>query len=109
MSMVLGLFLEHSCPKPQEGLFSEGLSLALISDFFVFLALALEPCILDTNSAPEEAGIHIGPTKRSRTDPDPTRRDPGPSRILSLLNFEIHIPGSASMHLHFVHFDEYFD
>ena len=33
-----GLGLEHSCPWLQEGLSSEGLSLA--SDFFVFLALA---------------------------------------------------------------------
>ena len=38
VSLVLGLGLEHSCPWPREGLFSERLSLAL--DFFVSLALA---------------------------------------------------------------------
>ena len=42
MSLVLGLGLglKHSCPWPREGLSSERLSLALASDFFVFLALA---------------------------------------------------------------------
>ena len=41
VSLFLGLGLEHSCRWPQEGLSSEGLSLALTSDFFfVFLALA---------------------------------------------------------------------
>ena len=37
MSVVLGLGLEHSCPWPREGLFSETLSLALAfaSDFFL--------------------------------------------------------------------------
>ena len=40
VSLVLSLGLEHSCPWPREGLSSEGLSLALASDFFVFLALA---------------------------------------------------------------------
>ena len=34
VSLVLGLGLEHSCPWPQEGLSSEGLSLA--SDFFLY-------------------------------------------------------------------------
>ena len=37
MSLVLGL--EHSCPWPREGLSSEGLSLALASDFFCVLGL----------------------------------------------------------------------
>ena len=41
---VLGL--EHSCPWPQEGLSSEGLSLA--SDFFC--VLGLEPCVVDSTS-----------------------------------------------------------
>ena len=36
--LVLGL--EHSCPWAREGLSSKRLSLALASDFFVFLALA---------------------------------------------------------------------
>ena len=40
MSLVLGLGLEHSCPWPRKGLSSEGLSLALASDFFVSLAFA---------------------------------------------------------------------
>ena len=40
VSLILDLGLEHSCPWSQEGLFSEGLFLALASDFFVFLALA---------------------------------------------------------------------
>ena len=60
------------CPWPREGLFSEGLSLALTSDFFVSLAsrrsvfgravigldlglfcvlgLGLKPCVLDSTS-----------------------------------------------------------
>ena len=48
VSLVLGLGLEHSCPWPREGLFSEGLSLAL--DFFCVLGLGLEPCVLDSTS-----------------------------------------------------------
>ena len=46
-------FLENTCacvlgPWPREGLSSEGLSLALASDFFVFLALASSlNCVLD--------------------------------------------------------------
>ena len=44
--LVLGLGLEHSCPWPREGLFSERLSLA--SDFFC--VLGLEPCVLDSTS-----------------------------------------------------------
>ena len=40
VSLILDLGLEHSCPWPREGLSSEGLSLALASDFFVSLALA---------------------------------------------------------------------
>ena len=40
VSLVLGLGLEHSCPWPRECLSSEGLSLALALNFFVFLALA---------------------------------------------------------------------
>ena len=39
--LVLGLGLEHICPWPREGLSSEGLSLALASDFFVLLASKL--------------------------------------------------------------------
>ena len=39
--LVLGLGLEYSCPWPREDLSSERLSLALASDFFVSLALAL--------------------------------------------------------------------
>ena len=45
---VLGL--EHSCPWPQEGLSSEGLFLALASDFFCVLGLGLEPCVLDSTT-----------------------------------------------------------
>ena len=41
---------EHSCPWPREGLSSEGLSLALASDFFCVLGLGLEPCVLDSTS-----------------------------------------------------------
>ena len=41
VSLVLGLFLEHSCPWPREGLYSKSLFLALASAFFGFLALAL--------------------------------------------------------------------
>ena len=48
MSLVLGLSLEHSCTWPQNGLSSEGLSLA--SDFFCVLGLGLEPCVLDSTS-----------------------------------------------------------
>ena len=40
MSLVLGFGLEHSCPWPREGLIVEGLSLVLVSDFFVSLAVA---------------------------------------------------------------------
>ena len=50
VSLVLGLGLEHSCPWPREGLSSEGLSLALASDFFCVLGLGLEPCVLDSTS-----------------------------------------------------------
>ena len=39
VSLVLGL--EHSCPWPREGLSSEGVSLALTSDFFASLASSL--------------------------------------------------------------------
>ena len=49
VSLVLGLGLEHSCPWPPEGLFSERLSLAL--DFFCVLGLGFEPCVLDSTSA----------------------------------------------------------
>ena len=50
VSLVLGLGLEHSCPWPRECLSSERLSLALASDFFC--VLGLEPCVLDSTSAP---------------------------------------------------------
>ena len=50
VSLVLGLGLEHSCPWPRECLSSEGLSLALASDFFCVLGLGLEPCVLDSTS-----------------------------------------------------------
>ena len=54
VSLVLGLGLEHFCPRPRECLSSERLSLALAlaSDFFcVFgLGLGLEPCVLDSTS-----------------------------------------------------------
>ena len=40
-ALVLGLGLEHSSPWPQKGLSSEGLFLALGSDFFVFLVSSL--------------------------------------------------------------------
>ena len=49
VSLVLGL--EHSCPWPRECLSSKRLSLALASDFFC--VLGLEPCVLDSTSAPE--------------------------------------------------------
>ena len=49
VSLVFGL--EHSCPWPRECLSSEGLSLALASDFFCVLGLGLEPCVLDSTSA----------------------------------------------------------
>ena len=50
VSLVLGL--KHSCPWPREGLSTEGLSLALASDFFCVLGLGLglEPCVLDSIS-----------------------------------------------------------
>ena len=55
VSLVLGLGLEHSCPRPRECLSSERLSLALAlaSDFFCVLGLGLglEPCVLDSTSA----------------------------------------------------------
>ena len=51
MSLVLGL--EHSCPRPREGLSSKRLSLA--SAFFCVLGLGLEPCVLDSIS-----GKHSG-------------------------------------------------
>ena len=41
VSLVVGLGLEHPCLWPREDLSSEGLSLALASDFFVSLALSL--------------------------------------------------------------------
>ena len=48
--------------------------------------------------------------KRSKTDPDATRSDLDPIRILNLLNFEIQTRSwSASIQLRFVHFNEYFD
>ena len=50
MSLVLGLGLEHSCPRPRECLSSERLFLALASDFFC--VLGLEPCVLDSTSGP---------------------------------------------------------
>ena len=48
--LVFGLGLGHSCPWPREGLSSEGLSLALASDFFCVLGLGLLPCVLDSTS-----------------------------------------------------------
>ena len=48
MSLVLGLGLEHSCPWPRERLSSERLSLALASDFFVSLALALASSLVSS-------------------------------------------------------------
>ena len=45
---MLGLGLEHSSPWPREGLFSERLSLALASDFFVLLALALASSLVSS-------------------------------------------------------------
>ena len=53
-SLARGLGLEHSCPWPQEDLSSEGLSLALASDFFVSLALASN---LVSSTPPLLAGI----------------------------------------------------
>ena len=44
--LVFSLGLKHSCPWPQEGLFSEELFLALASNFFC--VLGLEPCVLDS-------------------------------------------------------------
>ena len=59
VSLVLDL--EHSCPWPRQGLSSEGLSLALASDFFCVLGLGLgffcvlglglDPYVLDSTSA----------------------------------------------------------
>ena len=46
VSLVLGL--ELSCPWPQEVLSSEGLSMALASDFFVSLALALASSLVSS-------------------------------------------------------------
>ena len=48
VSLVFGL--EHFCPWLREGLSSEGLFLALTSDFFCVLGLGLEPCVLDCTS-----------------------------------------------------------
>ena len=48
MSLVLGLGLEHSCPWPREVLFSERLSLASASDFFLSLALALASSLVSS-------------------------------------------------------------
>ena len=54
MSLV-DLGLEHSCLWPRECLSTEGLFLALASDFFVYvLGLGLEPCVLDSTSAIEQ-------------------------------------------------------
>ena len=50
VSLVLGLGLEHSYPWPREVLSSEGLPLALVSDFFCVLSLGLELCVLDSIS-----------------------------------------------------------
>ena len=48
---VLSLGLEHSCPWPREGLSSEGLFLALASDFLCVVGLGLESCVVDSTSA----------------------------------------------------------
>ena len=48
--------------------------------------------------------------KRFGNEQDPTRKDQDPIRIMNFLNFDIQIrSGSASVQLHFVHFNEYFD
>ena len=52
MSLDLGLGLEHFCPWPREGLSSEELSLALVSDFFCVLGLGLELCVLGLGLEP---------------------------------------------------------
>ena len=59
MSLVLGVGLEHSCPWPREGLSSEGLSLALASDFLCVhgLSLGLELCVLDSTSGAVGIGV----------------------------------------------------
>ena len=46
--LVLGLSLEHSCPWPRECLSSKRLSLALASDFFVYLALVLASSLVSS-------------------------------------------------------------
>ena len=55
-AMFLVLSLEHSCPWPQEGLSSKRLPLALASDFFVSLALALS---LVSSTPPLEFTTHL--------------------------------------------------
>ena len=66
VSMVLGLGLEHSCPWPQEGLSSEGLSLTRPRIFFVSLASSLgssTPSLLFISLLPDYANywmIYIG-------------------------------------------------
>ena len=54
VSLVFGLGLEHSCPWFREGLSSEGLflALALVSDFFVSLAVA---STLVSSTAPQSS------------------------------------------------------
>ena len=47
-SLVLGLGLEHSCPWPREGVFSQDLFLALAVDFVSVIGLGLKPCVLDS-------------------------------------------------------------
>ena len=44
----MSLVLEHSCPWPRECLSSERLFLALASDFFVSLALALASSLVSS-------------------------------------------------------------
>ena len=59
VSLVLGL--GHFCPWPREDLSSEGLSLALASDFVCVLGLGPEPCVLDFTSASYAyASVHFG-------------------------------------------------
>ena len=59
VSLVLSLGLEHSCPWPPDGLSSEGLSLALASDFFCVLGLGLEPYVLDSTSGKEITKLEL--------------------------------------------------
>ena len=73
VSLVLGLGLEHSCPWPWEVLFSERLSLALASDFFVSLALASSlgsstPTLLNASKvALNHVGVHVIAKNRLRS------------------------------------------